>query len=73
MTVEQIEAKIDAGQTMHIRTCLKAIEITKKTLDQFRNANRPLFKDCKDGRGFYISRGRGYDYVLESSVAVHFA
>ena len=72
MTVSEIESKIDSGLTMYISTCTKQIKITKKVLDNWRKAGVSLFKDDKDGHGFYIARGRQYDYVLERTVSVDF-
>ena len=72
MTVEEIEKQIDSGKTLFVGTCLKCIKVNKKTLDKWRASGVALFKDDKDGRGFYIARGRSYDYVLESACKVEF-
>lgn len=72
MLVSDIERTIDTGKTMHIMTYLKHIKITPKTLNKWRESGTPLFKDDKDGLGFYIARGRNYDFVLEQSVSIKF-
>lgn len=72
MTVEHIENQIDNGKTMYIATCIRIVKITKKTLDAFRKSGRPLFLDDKSGQGFYIARGRKYEFVLEQTVSVTF-
>ena len=72
MLVKDIESKIDSGLTMYIGTYTRLIKITKKILDSWRKAGIPLFKNDKDNRGFYIARGRQYDYVLEQSVSIGF-
>ena len=72
MLVADIEKQIDSGKTMYITTHLKSTKITKKTLDSWRKAGRPLFKDDTYGTGFYVGRGRSYDYVIERCVDVRF-
>ena len=75
MTVDFIESEIDAGKTLYIATYTKCFKIGKNCLDQWRAAGVPLFKDAKgidENRGFYVARGKHYDFVNESVVHVRF-
>ena len=65
MKAAEIEKRIDDGETLVFSTYLKAQRIDKKCLDSWRKAGVNLFKDG-DKTGFYIGRGRRYDFVIES-------
>ena len=65
--------RIRAGETMVISTALKAISIDKKTLDKWDKGGYALLKDGKDGEGgFYVARGRKYDYIMRGGVSIKF-
>jgi hypothetical protein len=72
MTVKEIESQIDSGKTMYIATHLTCKKITSKNLNQWRKAGKPLFKDSDCGTGFYVGRGRGYDFVIENVTKIAF-
>jgi hypothetical protein len=72
MTVKEIESQIDSGKTMYIATHLTCKKITPKTLNQWRKSGRPLFKDDTYGTGFYVGRGKSYDYVIERVTKIAF-
>ena len=71
MKAEYIEKMIDNGKTLVFSTCMKSVTVDKKCLDQWRRAGVPLFKDGDD-TGFYIGRGKNYDFILESVCNVRF-
>ena len=47
-----------------IPTAYRCIFIEKKSIDKFAAAGKDCIKKGKDGRGFWIVRGRHYDYVF---------
>ena len=67
-----IESRIREGWTFRITTYTKSIEINLKTLEKWRKAGIPLLKNDESGEGFYIARGRSYDYIIPASVSLGF-
>lgn len=49
-----------------ISSYTRTIFIEKKTLDKFSSLGLSCIKKEKDGTGFYVARGRHFDYVLNS-------
>jgi len=74
MLAKDIEAEIDAGKTLLITTYLRQWRINSKTLEKWRKAGRPLFRDGDEGgrKGFYMARGRSWDFVMPGMVSVRF-
>ena len=66
----EIENKIMDGFSLVIITAYKAIIVNKKTLLRWNKANLPLFKDGVNG--FYIARGKHFDFVAEHGCHVKF-
>ena len=69
MKAVEIEKQIDSGKTLFFATYAKAVRVDKKCLDKWRKSGVPLFKDGDTkADGFYIGRGRHYDYVMANTV-----
>jgi len=70
--VDALLAQIEAGKTLYIRTYTKTITIDAATVARWAKVGRPILKDGREGEGgFYVGRGRHYDYVSPISPSVH--
>ena len=64
MKVDGIIKEIENGKALYIQTALTFTKVDKKTLNRFAKAGHQVLKDGKEGEhGFYIARGKNWDYV----------
>ena len=71
-TFNQIEQKIKEGWTFQICTPYRVTEINPKTLAKWEKSGHKLFKNKPEEDGFYVARGKGFDYVIPCSVSLKF-
>ena len=71
MKVAEMVEAVRNGQTLYISTALKTIKITPRTLGSWESAGLEVLKDGNgDEPGFYVGRGRHYDYIIPGSCKV---
>ena len=68
----EMTKKIKAGKSLVVTTRLRAWRITAKNLTEWEKAGRSLLKNSTTQGGFYIARGKSFDYVAPCGCAVYF-
>jgi len=63
---------IKGGKNLIIATPLRAVRITAKCLAKWEKSGRPLLKNRASEDGFYVARGKSYDYIILEGCAVYF-
>lgn len=64
MKVDWILKAIASGKTLYIQTYTRTISVNARAVASWAKAGRAVLKDGKgDEKGFYIGRGKRYDYV----------
>ena len=69
--IQRNDQKIKAGKSLVVTTRLRAWRIPRRTLPIGKKAGRSLLKNSTQG-GFYIARGKSFDYVAPCGCAVYF-
>lgn len=68
MTHEEFDLNLErvkAGKgAFLIPTAYRCIFIEKKSIDKFAAVGREVIKKEKEGKGFFIARGKHWDYVF---------
>lgn len=67
----EMTKKIKDGKSLVVTTRLRAWRITAKDIANWEKAGRSLLKNST-AQGFYIARGKSFDYVAPGGCAVHF-
>lgn len=67
---DALVGRVRGGETLWICTMLKTIKITSQTLRKWEKAGNTLLKNKEQESGFYVARGRKYDYVAPGGVKV---
>jgi hypothetical protein len=72
MKAQTLYDGINEGKTLCIGTAYKTTKINQKTVNSWKKAGYEVLKDGKDGEdGFYIGRGKNYDYVTPMGCRVY--
>ena len=62
---DEIMDKLRAGKMMIVVASMtKPIVIRKRDIKKWDDRNLVLLKKAKDGRGFYVARGRNFDFIF---------
>ncbi len=68
MTHEEFDLNLEKVKTgkgaFLIPTAYRCTIIEKKNIDKFAAVGREVIKKEKDGNGFFIARGKHFDYVF---------
>ena len=75
MSTEKFNEMINAiqgGKSLVIVTRLRSWRVTAKNLLDWEKAGRSLLKHSTPQGGFYIARGKSFDYVAPGGCAVYF-
>lgn len=59
--MDWITQSLNGGKTVYVCTYTRATKITKKTVDAWNNAGRPLFR--VSGNSLYMGAGKRYDCI----------
>ncbi len=68
---EMIE-KIKSGKNLVIATYCKAWRITAKDISAWKKVGRSLLKNSTTQDGFYMARGKSFDYITPVGCKVYF-
>ena len=64
---------LKAGKTLCIATHVRILKISEKHVKQYKKHGNEFLKKGNDSEsGFYIARGKHYDYVIPGGCSIYF-
>ena len=64
---------LKSGKTLCIATHIRILKISEKHVKQYKKQGIELLKRGNDSEsGFYVARGKRYDYVMPGGCSVYF-